>query len=84
MVPNMFVEMPMESQPVMVTEKPDKGGNSTDLTQSINQAPKVNRFVQPNSTEEVESLTDGCQAKVTITQTHWAVKIFRGESIFFG
>ena len=45
------------------------------------------RFVQPSTSEEVDDLASARIATVTVRQTRWAVKIFRGKlyfNFFFG
>ncbi len=42
------------------------------------------RFVKPSTSEEVDDLASARIAKVTVRQTRWAVKIFRGKLYFKG
>ncbi len=68
----------MEVPPVIVMD------GDTDETAETAEKPQK-RFVQPGSSEDIDSLAAERQSRLTITQTRWAVKIFRGEfsTIFY-
>ncbi len=79
MVEDALLEVP----PVIVMDaenaETNQGDSGHGSTPANNQEKPQNRFAHPASTEEIDSLAAEKQSRLTITQTRWAVKIFRGE-----
>ena len=49
--------------------------------QSQQDVPSKKHFVSPTNSDDVDNLAAERQAKETVTQTKWVVKIFRGKII---
>ncbi len=75
-----------EEQPNSSTtqqSQPQASQGEKPSAKSTKKSKAKGRFVQPSTSEDVDDLASARIATVTVRQTRWAVKIFRGKFYLF-